>query len=54
MSLEHNGEVFVPDLGADKIWRIVNDGAPGKFKVQGQIDIDAGAGPRHIAIHGTS
>ncbi|PBK89519.1 hypothetical protein ARMGADRAFT_1047113 [Armillaria gallica] len=51
MSLEHNGEIFVPDLGADKIWRIVNDGAPGKFKVQGQIDIDAGAGPRHIAIH---
>ncbi|KAK0186474.1 Lactonase, 7-bladed beta-propeller-domain-containing protein [Armillaria mellea] len=51
MSLEHNGEVFVPDLGADKIWRIVNDGAPGKFRVQGQIDIDSGAGPRHIAIH---
>ncbi|KAK1229456.1 hypothetical protein PQX77_007505 [Marasmius sp. AFHP31] len=50
MSLEHNGEIFVPDLGADKIWRVVNDGAPGKFKVQGQIDIDAGAGPRHIAI----
>ncbi|GLB40956.1 putative lactonase, 7-bladed beta-propeller [Lyophyllum shimeji] len=50
MSLEYNGEVFVPDLGADKIWRLVNDGAPGKFKIQGQIDIDAGAGPRHIAI----
>ncbi|ESK95856.1 hypothetical protein Moror_12354 [Moniliophthora roreri MCA 2997] len=51
MSLEHNGEIFVPDLGGDKIWRVVNDGAPGNFKVQGQIDIDAGAGPRHIAIH---
>lgn len=51
MSLEHNGEIFVPDLGGDKIWRVVNDGEPGKFKVQGQIDIDAGAGPRHIAIH---
>ncbi|KAJ8490029.1 hypothetical protein ONZ45_g13352 [Pleurotus djamor] len=50
MSLEFNGEVFVPDLGADKIWRLVNDDAPGNFRVQGQIDIDAGAGPRHIAI----
>ncbi|KAJ7582540.1 Lactonase, 7-bladed beta-propeller-domain-containing protein [Mycena floridula] len=51
MSLEFNSEVLVPDLGADKIWRIARDGAPGHFKVQGQIDIDAGAGPRHIAIH---
>ncbi|KAF9019799.1 putative isomerase YbhE, partial [Hymenopellis radicata] len=51
MSLEFNGEVFVPDLGGDKIWRLVNTGTPGSFEVQGQIDIDAGAGPRHIAIH---
>ncbi|KAK0444286.1 uncharacterized protein EV420DRAFT_1484770 [Desarmillaria tabescens] len=32
MSFKPNGEVSVPDLGADKIWRIVNDGAPGKFR----------------------
>jgi 6-phosphogluconolactonase (cycloisomerase 2 family) len=50
MSLEHKGEVFVPDLGADKIWRLVNDGGPGKFKVHGQIDVAPGNGPRHIAI----
>jgi len=50
MSLEFNGEIFVPDLGADKIWRIVNDGAPGLFRVQGQIDVVPGNGPRHIAI----
>ncbi|KAF7324632.1 putative isomerase YbhE [Mycena kentingensis (nom. inval.)] len=50
MSLEVGDEVFVPDLGADKIWRIARDGEPGNFKVQGQIDIDAGAGPRHIAV----
>jgi len=50
MSLEVNGEVLVSDLGADKIWRLVNDGAPGNFKIQGQINIDAGAGPRHMAI----
>ncbi|KAG6918098.1 hypothetical protein DXG01_016550 [Tephrocybe rancida] len=50
MSLEFNGEVFVTDLGGDKIWRLVRDGAPGSFKVQGQINVDAGSGPRHIAI----
>ncbi|KAJ2923344.1 hypothetical protein H1R20_g13751, partial [Candolleomyces eurysporus] len=49
-SLEFNGEIFVPDLGADKIWRIVADGEPGNFKVQGQIDVAPGNGPRHIAI----
>ncbi|KAG6886382.1 hypothetical protein C0992_004298 [Termitomyces sp. T32_za158] len=51
MSLEHKGEVFVPDLGGDKIWRLVRDGVPGKFKIQGQINVDVGSGPRHIAIH---
>ncbi|KAJ7182776.1 Lactonase, 7-bladed beta-propeller-domain-containing protein [Mycena crocata] len=50
MSLEVNDEIFVPDLGGDKIWRIVRDGAPGNFKVQGQIDVDKGTGPRHIAV----
>jgi hypothetical protein len=53
MSLEFNDEIFVPDLGGDKIWRIVRNGPPGNFKVQGQIDVDKGTGPRHIAIHGT-
>ncbi|KAJ6618136.1 Lactonase, 7-bladed beta-propeller-domain-containing protein [Mycena sp. CBHHK59/15] len=51
MSLEFNDEVLVPDLGGDKIWRIVRDGPPGNFAVQGQIDVDKGTGPRHIAIH---
>jgi len=48
-SLEFNGEVFVPDLGADKIWRLAPDGEAG-LKVQGQIDVAPGNGPRHIAI----
>jgi len=51
MSLEFNGEVLVSDLGADKIWRLVNDGAPGHYKVQGQIDVEPGSGPRHISIN---
>ncbi|KAL0568979.1 hypothetical protein V5O48_012997 [Marasmius crinis-equi] len=49
MSLEFNGEVFIPDLGGDKIWRVVKD-ENGNFTVHGQIDQDAGSGPRHIAI----
>ncbi|EAU83139.2 hypothetical protein CC1G_07821 [Coprinopsis cinerea okayama7 len=47
-SVEHNGEIFVPDLGADKIWRVAKDGET--FRVQGQIDVEPGNGPRHIAI----
>lgn len=69
MALEHGCEVFVPDLvghsiaqknprahklqGADKIWRLVQNGAPGNFKIQGQIDQPQGSGPRHIAARGT-
>lgn len=49
MSLEFNGEVFVPDLGADKIWRLQRS-EDGVFTVAGQIDVDVGSGPRHIAI----
>ena len=40
--------------GADKVWRLVEDGAPGIFKVQGQIDEPTGYGPRHIAVRGVS
>ncbi|KAH9896868.1 putative isomerase YbhE [Cubamyces lactineus] len=52
MALEHGSEVFVPDLGADKIWRLVEDGAPGNWRIQGQIDQPKGSGPRHIATRG--
>ncbi|KAI0826617.1 putative isomerase YbhE [Trametes gibbosa] len=52
MALEHGPEVFVPDLGADKIWRLSEDGAPGKFKVHGEIAQPKGSGPRHIATRG--
>ncbi|KAI0646307.1 putative isomerase YbhE [Trametes meyenii] len=52
MALEHGSEVFVPDLGADKIWRLVENGGPGQFRVQGQIDQPKGSGPRHIATRG--
>ncbi|KAI1798203.1 putative isomerase YbhE [Ganoderma leucocontextum] len=54
MALQHGNEVFVPDLGADKVWRLVEDGAPGVFKVHGQIDQPTGSGPRHIATRGNT
>ncbi|KAI0746772.1 putative isomerase YbhE [Daedaleopsis nitida] len=54
MALQHGNEVFVPDLGADKVWRLVEDGGPGNFIVQGQIDQPSGSGPRHIAVRGNT
>ncbi|KAJ7852583.1 Lactonase, 7-bladed beta-propeller-domain-containing protein [Mycena leptocephala] len=54
MALEHGKEVFVPDLGGDKIWRIGETGAPGKFSIHGLIPQPKGSGPRHMAILGDS
>ncbi|KAL0958790.1 hypothetical protein HGRIS_014111 [Hohenbuehelia grisea] len=51
MALEHGNEVLVPDLGGDKIWRLVQDGSPGSWRIQGFIEQPKGSGPRHIAIH---
>lgn len=49
MAVEHDNEVFVPDLGADKIWRLVQD-SPGSYHIVGSIDQPPKSGPRHIAI----
>ncbi|KAJ7642489.1 putative isomerase YbhE [Mycena polygramma] len=43
-------EVFVPDLGGDKIWRIGQTGAPGHFSIHGLIPHPQGSGPRHMAV----
>lgn len=51
MSLEYKGEVLVADLGANKIWRVGKDDT-GQFQLHGQIDIEVGNGPRHMAIKG--
>ncbi|TFK86813.1 putative isomerase YbhE [Polyporus arcularius HHB13444] len=52
MALEVGSEVFIPDLGEDTIWRLVQDGTPGQYKIQGQIDQAPGSGPRHIVVRG--
>ncbi|KAH9920005.1 putative isomerase YbhE [Epithele typhae] len=54
MAYEYGSEVFIPDLGADKVWRLTEKGSPGNWVVHGQIDQPTGSGPRHIAIRGNT
>ncbi|KAF7292658.1 Isomerase YbhE [Mycena indigotica] len=54
MAVEHGSEVFVPDLGGDKIWRIGQvGGGAGDFAIHGFIQHPKGTGPRHMAILGS-
>ncbi|KAJ6551294.1 Lactonase, 7-bladed beta-propeller-domain-containing protein [Mycena capillaripes] len=50
MALQHGKEVFVPDLGADTIWRLSPSGALGHYAITGSITQPLGSGPRHIRI----
>ncbi|KAI0683998.1 putative isomerase YbhE [Cytidiella melzeri] len=43
-------EVLVPDLGADKIWRLAKDES-GTWTTAGFVQSKPGGGPRHVAIH---
>jgi 6-phosphogluconolactonase (cycloisomerase 2 family) len=50
----HNGEILVPDLGCNKVWRMkFVEGTDGsKWEVLGSIDaVGETDGPRHIVIH---
>ncbi|KAH7334863.1 Lactonase, 7-bladed beta-propeller-domain-containing protein [Rhizoctonia solani] len=54
--VEHEDEVLIPDLGADKIWRfkqsaVTQAGVP-NWTVQGFLQQAQGSGPRHIAVSG--
>ncbi|KAG8770653.1 hypothetical protein FRC12_004141 [Ceratobasidium sp. 428] len=52
--VEHGDEVLVPDLGADKIWRLKQQPRQGRipnWQVRGFIQQPAGSGPRHIVVH---
>lgn len=52
MALQNGEEVLVPDLGADKVWRLVQDSpdTPGEWNIQGFIVQPNGSGPRHAAL----
>jgi 6-phosphogluconolactonase (cycloisomerase 2 family) len=43
-------EVLIPDLGADKVWRLVNEG--GRWETKDYVDMVPGGGPRHAVVLG--
>ncbi|KAH8110547.1 putative isomerase YbhE [Phellopilus nigrolimitatus] len=47
-----SAEILVPDLGADKIWRLTK-GTDGKWEQKGEVVFDKhpGGGPRHVIVH---
>jgi 6-phosphogluconolactonase (cycloisomerase 2 family) len=46
----HGDELLIPDLGADKTWRLQR-GANGKWEVKGHVEYEPGSGPRHVLVH---
>ncbi|KIJ16219.1 hypothetical protein PAXINDRAFT_113991 [Paxillus involutus ATCC 200175] len=51
MAYSYYDELFIPDKGNDKIWRLGEvDGNPGDFVIHGWIQQPIGSGPRHIRI----
>ncbi|KAN0082535.1 Lactonase, 7-bladed beta-propeller domain containing protein [Tylopilus felleus] len=51
MTYQYGNEVFIPDKGTDKIWRLGEvDSNPGNYVVHGEIQHPSGSGPRHIHI----
>lgn len=42
-------EVLIPDLGADKTWRLVK--RENGWSVAGAVAYQAGSGPRHVVVH---
>ncbi|KAG8770619.1 hypothetical protein FRC12_004160 [Ceratobasidium sp. 428] len=54
--VEIGDEILIPDLGADKVWRLKQEPSTGQdpvpnWKVRGFVQQPAGSGPRHIAVH---
>ena len=44
-------EVLVPDLGADRTWRLAYDDRQGVLSLQGSVTYPPGSGPRHAVFH---
>ncbi|KAF8602593.1 putative isomerase YbhE [Ceratobasidium sp. AG-I] len=51
--IEYGSELLVPDLGADKIWRL-SKSSSGGLQNNGYIQQPAGSGPRHVITDGTT
>ncbi len=48
-----NRFAIVPDLGTDKVYIYALDTEQGKLSLHTTLDLQAGAGPRHVAFHPT-
>ncbi|KAF9234831.1 Lactonase, 7-bladed beta-propeller-domain-containing protein [Melanogaster broomeanus] len=46
-------ELLIPDLGADKVWRLTK-GLDGHWAIQSYVHIETGGGPRHVATYGNT
>ncbi|CAE6432408.1 unnamed protein product [Rhizoctonia solani] len=51
--IEYGNEYLVPDLGADKVWRLTKSSS-GALQNSGYIQQPAGSGPRHVVTKGTT
>jgi 6-phosphogluconolactonase (cycloisomerase 2 family) len=47
---EYKGELLIPDLGADQIWRLGKDNSTGQWSIRGNIPQSVGSGPRHVHV----
>jgi 6-phosphogluconolactonase (cycloisomerase 2 family) len=43
------GEILVPDLGGDRVYRFAKDGS--EWKIAGHIQYPEGSGPRHVVFY---
>jgi len=46
----HRDEVIIPDLGADKLWRLGKEGS--EWAIKDKVDMPTGGGPRHAVVVG--
>jgi len=51
MAYQYGKEIFIPDLGADKVYRLIEQGSPGNWTIHGSIAQPPASGPRHMAIY---
>ncbi|CAE6355100.1 unnamed protein product [Rhizoctonia solani] len=51
--IQYGSEYLVPDLGADKVWRLTKTSS-GALKNSGYIQQPAGSGPRHVVTKGNT
>lgn len=46
------GELLIPDLGADKVWRLKRRNSTARWALHGSVQCEVGGGPRHVVTYG--